>query len=687
MRMSPRIPLSDVRRLLPRLLRLPELQTLRLLPKRNCRPTLPDRRRPMSLPQQLQRPHLSRMLRAILRLPQLRSLRLQPNRERLLTSATCSVVSATANKTTAPIVATSVRTGITATPTASSATATIKALSQKYATRAMGQCLCKEGYAGARCDSCAPGFYGYPDCGECECSDIGSVSDVCNKDGKCNCLLNFSGRQCSRCSPGYYNYPECTACGCNNPGSKGVSCNDEGTCLCKPEFTGIQCEVCSEGFYNYPLCEGCNCDPAGVKETFGGCGTLPVGELCECKDRVTGRICNTCKPLFWDLQNSKDACKDCNCWGDGVVGNVMACDSATGKCQCKPFVAQRSCSSCADGFYNMTRGNMFGCTDCECDVGGSVDRNACDKVIGQCSCQPGVQGIHCDEPMEAYYFPKLHHLKYELEDGKTATGGQARFGYNDSNFPGYSWRGYALFNNVQQEVLQDVAIQKAGLYRMILRYVNTADEPSSVGTVKFKPHTAGDEEQEEEVRLDRTFNPKLTTVSGEVGDLAIPFVLKPGFWTVSVKASNGVLGDYFVLLPDAYFEAKLMQDHVHRPCVGGRTGHLCPLRLPRSGKIRLRSRQGRLHSRERKRTVEASHATSARRHSKNGTARLNSATSRDATKTSSARKIRFAHRILAWRKRSTGRSSGPSQHRHGPIRRTSLAGNLQIYRCLPTTVD
>ena len=51
-----------------------------------------------------------------------------------------------------------------------------------------------------------------------------------------------------------------------------------------------------------PMLTECNCDPAGVPTTFTGCGTLPPGELCKCKDRVHGRICNECRPLFWNLQ-------------------------------------------------------------------------------------------------------------------------------------------------------------------------------------------------------------------------------------------------------------------------------------------------------------------------------------------------------------------------------------------------
>ena len=59
--------------------------------------------------------------------------------------------------------------------------------------------------------------------------------------------------------------------------------------------------------YNYPLCEECNCNPEGVPPTFfadGGCANVAPGTLCTCKERVTGRICDTCKPLFWNLDGN-----------------------------------------------------------------------------------------------------------------------------------------------------------------------------------------------------------------------------------------------------------------------------------------------------------------------------------------------------------------------------------------------
>jgi len=54
------------------------------------------------------------------------------------------------------------------------------------------------------------------------------------------------------------------------------------------------------------MCTECSCDPAGAKEVpgypLGGCGAYTDGQLCECKDRVAGRICDTCQPGYWNLR-------------------------------------------------------------------------------------------------------------------------------------------------------------------------------------------------------------------------------------------------------------------------------------------------------------------------------------------------------------------------------------------------
>ncbi|XP_008118175.2 laminin subunit alpha-1 isoform X1 [Anolis carolinensis] len=81
-----------------------------------------------------------------------------------------------------------------------------------------GQCHCKEGYTGAKCDRCAFGYKGYPNCLHCNCSLVGSINDdPCVEP--CLCKENVEGENCDRCKPGYYNLQErnpqgCTECFC-----------------------------------------------------------------------------------------------------------------------------------------------------------------------------------------------------------------------------------------------------------------------------------------------------------------------------------------------------------------------------------------------------------------------------------------------------------------------------------------
>lgn len=62
--------------------------------------------------------------------------------------------------------------------------------------------------------------------------------------------------------------------------------------------------------FEYTHITECNCNPAGVLATFAGCGSLPLGELCQCKERVQGRICDECRELYWNLQSTNpDGCE------------------------------------------------------------------------------------------------------------------------------------------------------------------------------------------------------------------------------------------------------------------------------------------------------------------------------------------------------------------------------------------
>uniref|UniRef100_A0A7G3AFZ3 Putative extracellular matrix glycoprotein laminin subunit alpha and gamma n=1 Tax=Lutzomyia longipalpis TaxID=7200 RepID=A0A7G3AFZ3_LUTLO len=66
-------------------------------------------------------------------------------------------------------------------------------------------CICKPGYTGPRCERCLPGFYGSPDsdegfCEACNCNLEGIVSSDCNQEtGQCDCRPGIFGRRCDQC--------------------------------------------------------------------------------------------------------------------------------------------------------------------------------------------------------------------------------------------------------------------------------------------------------------------------------------------------------------------------------------------------------------------------------------------------------------------------------------------------------
>ena len=87
--------------------------------------------------------------------------------------------------------------------------------------------MCKEGYTGDKCNQCAAGNFGFPNChgqfdkdtkddtqcswhyvnfliADCECNADGSVNNECNSDGECNCKEHVQGNKCDTVIPGWY---------------------------------------------------------------------------------------------------------------------------------------------------------------------------------------------------------------------------------------------------------------------------------------------------------------------------------------------------------------------------------------------------------------------------------------------------------------------------------------------------
>ncbi|XP_017797924.1 PREDICTED: laminin subunit alpha-1-like [Habropoda laboriosa] len=272
-------------------------------------------------------------------------------------------------------------------------------------------CECPEGYTGLSCESCAWGYVkvvkngsdhqDHHVCVRCDCNGHASTCNLVL--GECTtCEHNTVGPKCDRCAPGFYGVAlngtpnDCQRCACpllieSNNFSPHCQLDDpidvdsRYVCTqCPNGYTGDHCESCDVGFFGNPLilggtCESCLCG--------GGPCDQETGRCLECRGNTEGWSCDKCKPAHYGNPLEQN-CLPCNC--DPLGSSSVECDGRSGQCPCKPLFEGRDCSSCIEGYGNVTAG----CRECNCDVG-ALDE-VCDPVTGECRCADGVLGFRCD---------------------------------------------------------------------------------------------------------------------------------------------------------------------------------------------------------------------------------------------------------------------------------------------------
>nr|XP_061807304.1 netrin-G2-like [Nerophis lumbriciformis]XP_061811990.1 netrin-G2-like [Nerophis lumbriciformis] len=114
---------------------------------------------------------------------------------------------------------------------------------------------CKHNTRGHRCQHCRVGYYRNPDlpldhediCVECQCDTAGSRSRHCAASGDCQCRDGATGRRCDQCLPGYtrrVGEAGCTVNVCDEVRTcqNGGTCVDFLRCDCAEGFAGAYCE-------------------------------------------------------------------------------------------------------------------------------------------------------------------------------------------------------------------------------------------------------------------------------------------------------------------------------------------------------------------------------------------------------------------------------------------------------------
>ncbi|XP_069368064.1 laminin subunit alpha-1 isoform X2 [Paralichthys olivaceus] len=108
-----------------------------------------------------------------------------------------------------------------------------------------GQCRCREGFSGRSCEQCAPGHHGYPVCSACGCDMAGTEDRVCNttlgvcdcrQTGECLCKVGVSGRRCEECVSGWFGLSTLNPDGCSECFCSGLSrvCEEKGGLIRTP---------------------------------------------------------------------------------------------------------------------------------------------------------------------------------------------------------------------------------------------------------------------------------------------------------------------------------------------------------------------------------------------------------------------------------------------------------------------
>ncbi|KAM4737420.1 agrin isoform 3-T3 [Anableps anableps] len=257
----------------------------------------------------------------------------------------------------------------------------------------------------------------------CQCNVHGSYKGTCDPTtGQCSCKPGVGGQKCDRCEPGFWNFRAivtegmsgCTPCSCDPTGSVRDDCEQmSGLCSCKTGVKGLKCNVCPDG--SKMGMNGCDNGPDAPKS----CEELVCSFGATCIEENGQAHCQ-CPPPDCDLRNKTKVCGS-----DGVT--------YADQCQLRTIACRQDKDVTVQHFGQCTGPTVAGSA-----APTAEERSSCDNTeFGCCpdgktpastpegaNCPPTMKFsgfLHLDQvdDQEIFYTPEMDDPKSELF-GETA---------------------------------------------------------------------------------------------------------------------------------------------------------------------------------------------------------------------------------------------------------------------------
>uniref|UniRef100_A0A8C2G6S1 Agrin n=1 Tax=Cyprinus carpio TaxID=7962 RepID=A0A8C2G6S1_CYPCA len=190
----------------------------------------------------------------------------------------------------------------------------------------------------------------------CQCNHYGSYGGTCDPStGQCSCKPGVGGLKCDRCEPGFWNFrgivtenmSGCTPCNCDEVGSVRDDCEQmSGLCSCKPGVKGMKCNVCPDG--SKMGANGCDKGPEAPKS----CDELVCHFGASCVE-MNGQAHCECPSPDCDEKNKTKVC------GSDGVTYADRCQLRTIACRQDKDITVEHLGQCKESIELMAKPTPF----------------------------------------------------------------------------------------------------------------------------------------------------------------------------------------------------------------------------------------------------------------------------------------------------------------------------------------